>query len=172
MSCAYTSSQNGKVECIIHSINNVIPMLLIQASLPGLHAATYLLNCLPTKMIQAACPHLALFGSAPSYEHLRVFGYVCYPNTAAIAPLKLAPRSTLTLSPPRPTSSPLVPPHVFVGYSFDHKGYRCLDLSTNHLIISRHVIFYENSFPLAASPNLTDLDFLLESGSTVSTIRT
>jgi hypothetical protein len=34
------------------------------------------------------------------------------------------------------------------------------------------VVFDEDSFPLVASPNLTDLDFLLESSSTVSTIGT
>jgi hypothetical protein len=57
MSCPYTSPQNGKVERIIHPINNVIRTLLIQASLPGrywvegLHTATYLLNRLSTKVI-------------------------------------------------------------------------------------------------------------------------
>jgi hypothetical protein len=34
------------------------------------------------------------------------------------------------------------------------------------------VVSDEDSFPLAALPNLTDLDFLMESGSTVSTIGT
>jgi hypothetical protein len=34
------------------------------------------------------------------------------------------------------------------------------------------VVFDEDSFPLAASPSLTDLDFLYESGPTVSTIGT
>jgi hypothetical protein len=163
MSCPYTSPQNGKAERIIRTINNVIRTLLIQASLPecywaeGLHTAVYLLNRLPTKTISAACPHVALFGSAPSYEHLRVFSCACYPNIATTAPHKLAPRSTRC---------------VFLGYSTDHKGYRCPDLSTNRLIVSRHVVFDEDSFPLAASPNLNDLDFLLESGSTVSTIGT
>jgi hypothetical protein len=162
MSCPYTSPQNGKAERIIRSVNNVIRTLLIQASLSGrywvegLHTATYLLNRLPTTAIQAACPHLALFGSAPSYEHLRVFGCTCYPNTTATAPHKLSPYSTRC---------------VFLGYSVDHKGYRCLDLSTNRLIVSRHV-FYEDNFPLAAWPSLTDLDFLYESGPTVSTIVT
>jgi IS30 family transposase len=76
MSCPYTSPQNGKAERIIRSLNNVIYTLLIQASLPGrywaegLHTATYLLNHLPTKAIQVACPHIALFRSTPSYEHL------------------------------------------------------------------------------------------------------
>jgi hypothetical protein len=93
----------------------------------------------------------------PYYEHLRVFGCTCYPNTTATAPHKLSPRSTRC---------------VFLGYSTDHKGYRCLDLSTNHLIIFRHVVFDEDSFPLAASLSLTNMYFLCESGPTVSTIGT
>jgi hypothetical protein len=163
MSCPYTSPQNGKAKHIIRSINNAICTLLNQASLPGrywaegLHTATYLLNHLSTKAIQAACPHIALFGSSPSYEHLRVFGCAYYPNTAATAPHKLAPHFTRC---------------VFLGYSSDHKGYRYLDLSTNRLIVSRHVAFDEDTFPLASSPNPTDLDFLCESGSTVSTVGT
>ena len=57
MSCPYTS-QNGKVECIISSVNNIMCSLLFQASLPasywveGLHTATYLLNRLPTKTLE------------------------------------------------------------------------------------------------------------------------
>jgi hypothetical protein len=103
MSCPYTSPQNGKAERIIHSVNNVIRTLLIQASLPerywaeGLHTATYLLNRLLTTMIQAVCAHLALFGSAPSYEHLRVFGCTCLvlrPPTSTCASLVV--RATLT----------------------------------------------------------------------------
>jgi hypothetical protein len=162
MSCPYTSPQNFKVECIIHSVNNVVRTLLIQASLPGrhwaegLHTATYLLNRLPTTAIQAVCPHLALFGSAPSYEHLRVFGCTCYTNRSATAPHKLSPRSTRC---------------VILGYSVEHKVYRCLDLSTNHLIISRHVVSDDN-FLLAALTSPTSLDFLCESGRTVSIIGT
>jgi hypothetical protein len=96
MSYPYTSPQNGKSERIISSVNKVIRTLLIQASLLGrywverLHTATYLLNRLPTMVIQAACPHLALIGSAPSYEHLRVYGYTCYPNMTTTAPHKLS----------------------------------------------------------------------------------
>jgi hypothetical protein len=83
MSCPNTSPQNDKAECIIRSVNNAIRTLLIQSSLPerywaeGLHTDTYLLNCLPTTAIQVACPYLAMFGSAPSYEHLRVCDRTC-----------------------------------------------------------------------------------------------
>jgi hypothetical protein len=44
--------------------------------------------------------------------------------------------------------------------------------SLNRLIVSRHVVFDDDNFPLAASPNPTNLDFLCESSSTVSTIGT
>src|SRR5438105_7762040 len=80
---------------------------------------------------------------------------------------------TPTLPPLRHTSLPLGLPDVSsFGYSSDHKGYCCLDLSTNRIIVSRHVVFDEASFPHAASPNLTNLEFLVESGSPVSTIGT
>jgi hypothetical protein len=110
------------------SVNNVIRTLLIQASLPGrywtegLHTATYLLNRLPTTAIQAACPHLALFGSAPSYEHLRFFGCTCYPNTTVTAPHKLSPRSTRC---------------IFLSYSADNKGYRVVQLPRLHHVRPR-----------------------------------
>lgn len=36
---------------------------------------------------------------------------------------------------------------IFIGYSLYHHGYKCLDLSTGKIYVSRHVIFYENFFP-------------------------
>jgi hypothetical protein len=66
---------------------------------------------------------------------------------SATAPHKLSPRSTRCL---------------FLGYSPNHKGYRCLDL-TSHRIISRYVVFDEDVFPLVGSSPPTDLDSLLES---------
>jgi hypothetical protein len=117
MLCPYTSPQNGKVKRIIHTINNVIRTLLIQASLPkrywakGLHSVVYLLNLLPTKMISVAGPHAALFGSTPSYENLRVFGYACYHNIAATVRHRLTPQTIRC---------------VFLGYFVNHKDYMVL----------------------------------------------
>jgi hypothetical protein len=84
---------------------------------------------------------------------------VHYPNMSATAPHKLAHRSTHC---------------VFLGYSEHHKGYRCLNLSTNHLVISRHVVFDEAVFPYATSPHrATNLQFLLsETAPVVSPIGT
>jgi hypothetical protein len=39
---------------------------------------------------------------------------------------------------------------VFIGYPQEHKGYICLDLSTNKGIMSHHVLFDELTFPLAS----------------------
>ncbi|WVZ60102.1 hypothetical protein U9M48_010165 [Paspalum notatum var. saurae] len=86
--------------------------------------ATYLINRLPSTASPAPTPHHALFGTPPRYDHLRVFGCACYPNTSATAPHKLAPRSTRC---------------VFLGYSPDHKGYRCFDLMSRRVLISGHV---------------------------------
>jgi hypothetical protein len=142
MSCLYTSSQNGKVERMIRTTNDTIRTLLLQAHLlarfwaEALHTSTYLLNRLPSTACLAPTPHQALFSSPPRYDHLRVFGCACYPNTAATAPHKLAPCSTLC---------------VFLGYSPDHKGYRCLDLSSRRILISRHVVFDESAFPYSST---------------------
>jgi hypothetical protein len=152
MSCPYTSPQNGKAECMLRTTNNIVRILLFQASMSpqywveSLHNTTYLLNCLATKTITTSCPYTALYNTPATYEHLRVFGCACLPNLFATVSHKLAPHSTRC---------------AFIGYFPDHKGYRCLDISTNRVVITRHVIFDEASFPFAASPHLTnDYEFL------------
>jgi len=114
----------------------------------ALHTATTILIILPTKTLNFSTPHAALYGAAPSYEHLRIFGCTCYPNLSATASHKLAPRSTLC---------------ALLGYSSHHKGYRCLDMTSNRVIISRHVIFDEAIFPFAghsSPPSVVNFTFL------------
>jgi hypothetical protein len=78
--------------------------LLFRASLPtsywagAMHTATHLYNRLSSKAVSHPTPHFALYDTAPSYDHLRVFGCACYPNTSATTPHKLSPRSTRCLS--------------------------------------------------------------------------
>jgi hypothetical protein len=110
MSCPYTSPQNSKAERMIRTTNDVIRSLLFQASLPArywaesLHAATYLLNLLPTKAISAPSPHFALFGTTPTY------GSSGAPATRTPVPLL-------------PISSPLTPVGVsFLGTPLSTRG--------------------------------------------------
>jgi hypothetical protein len=115
----------------------------------GLHTTTYLSNCLPCKAISVSSPYVALYDVAPSYEHLRVSGCVFYPNLSTQVAHKLPPPRLIRC--------------VFLGYFADHKGYRCLDLSTNNIVIFLHVVFYEAVFPFATSPRLNnDLDIFLQ----------
>lgn len=119
LSCPYTSSQNGKAERIIRTINDCIRSLLIHAGMPApyraeaLNTTTHLLNRRPYQTSGTATPFQLLLGTPPSYSELRVFGCLCYPNQSATVPHKLSPRSM---------------PCVFLGYPADHRGYRCLDL--------------------------------------------
>lgn len=77
----------------------------------------------------------------PSYSHLLVFGCLCYPLILSTKIHKLQPRST---------------PYVFFSFPPNYRGYRCYDLSFCQLIIiSRHVIFYENVFPIASLHSLS-----------------
>jgi hypothetical protein len=71
MSCPYTSPQNGKAKRILRTTNNMMCSLLFQTSIlacywvEGLHTATYLLNCLPTKAISMTSPYFGLHGVTP-----------------------------------------------------------------------------------------------------------
>jgi hypothetical protein len=87
----------------LHPATYLLNLLSSKACLPtrywaeSLHPATYLLNLLPSKAISAPSPHFALFGTTPSYAHLRVFECVCYPNTSTTTPHKLPPPRFLSM---------------------------------------------------------------------------
>jgi hypothetical protein len=140
---------------VLRTLNNSVCTLLIHAAMPPSHwaealaATTYLLNRRPFSSIGHEIPYTRLHKTPPAYEHLRVFGCLCYPNLQATAQHKLAPRLAAC---------------VFLGYPTSHKGYCCLDLSTRKIIISRHVVFDESTFPFAREPPVptTSFDFLLD----------
>jgi histone deacetylase 1/2 len=140
LSCPYTSPQNGRAERLIRTHNDIVRTLLFQASLPShfwveaLYTANHLLNLRPSRDIHNNTPHFLLYGTHPTYDHLRTFGCLCFPNLSSIAVHKLEPRSTRC---------------AFLGYPREQKGYRCYDLTSRRVIISRHVVFDESQFPYA-----------------------
>jgi hypothetical protein len=89
-----------------------------------LHIAPITSGCL------AHCtPQERLFGSSPTYHQLRVFGSACFVLLQPHKCTKLEPRSRLC---------------CFLGYGVEQKGYRCYDLVSHCLRISRHVVFWEH----------------------------
>ncbi|GJR92139.1 ribonuclease H-like domain-containing protein [Tanacetum coccineum] len=139
-SCPQTSQQNGKSERMVRTINNHIHTLLFQANLPStfwveaLNMATHLLNILPSTAISNDILYTRLYGKDTNYTLLRIFRCLCYPHLYPSH--KLEPRAT---------------PCIFLGYASFHRGYRCLDLHTNKIIISRHVTFDETVFPYGST---------------------
>lgn len=138
---------------MIRTLNNAIRSLLFQAQLAPsywvevLHVAAHVTNIVPSSAISHKTPHALLFGQNPTYDHLRVFGCLCFPNVNYSNLHKLSHHST---------------PCLFIGYPSNHKGYRCLGLKTNIIIISGHVVFDKNTFPTAqkASSNTSSYQFL------------
>lgn len=136
-SCLYTSQQNGKAERTLRTHNYSIRSLLFQANMPApywteaLEMATHLFNIMSSSSIDQQILYTKLFKKPATYSHLRVFGCLSYPNLFPTTSHKLELRSTVC---------------IFLGYPTHHKGYRCLDLTTRKVIISRHVIFDETIF--------------------------
>jgi len=97
-------------------------------------AATYLINRLPSKVIASSTPLERLFHQKPNYSALLTFGCACWPNLRPYNTHKLQFRSKQC---------------VFLGYSVLHKGFKCLDVSSGRVYISRDVTFDENVFPFA-----------------------
>src|ERR1044072_6321018 len=93
--------------------------------------AAYLINKLPTAVLNHDSPYFRLYKSHPEYKGLKVFGCACFPLLRPYNASKLSFRSSEC---------------VFVGYSTTHKGYKCLNPS-GRLYISKDVLFNQFRFP-------------------------
>ena len=139
-SCPHAPEQNGVLERKHRHVVETGLALLYHASVPlcfwddAFQTACYLINHLPTPILQNQSPFTKLFKISPDYSLLKFFGSTCWPNLRPYNSNKLQPRSLQC---------------VFLGYSLRHRGYKCFHVSTNRLYISRDVIFQENSFPFS-----------------------
>jgi len=83
-SCVYTPGQNGRVERRHQHILNISRALMFQCKLPKkfwsyaiLHAI-FLLNRIPTKVLQNKSSYEVLYGQAPDLSQLKVYGCLSY----------------------------------------------------------------------------------------------
>lgn len=76
LSCPYTSSQNGKAEHIIRTLNDCTHSLLLHAGMPpsfwakALSTATHLINRRPCQSSGSSMPFQRLLGAPPTFDHL------------------------------------------------------------------------------------------------------
>ena len=141
ISCPHAHQQNGSAERKHRHIVEIGLTILAHASMPlkfwdeAFLTAVYLINRLPSRVISNDTPYFRLFGQHPDYISLRTFGCACWPHLRPYNARKLDFRSKQC---------------VFLGYSNQHKGFKCLDPREGRVYISRDVIFDENVFPFAS----------------------
>jgi hypothetical protein len=138
VSYPHTHQQQGSIKRKHRHIVETGLSLLSHANMPlrywddAFQTACYLINRLPTHVIQNQSPFEKLFHCAPNYLFLKTFGCACWPNLRPYNSHKLQPRSLQC---------------VFLGYSLLHRGYKCLHIPISRLYISRDVVFLETLFP-------------------------
>lgn len=140
VSCPHAHQQNGSAERKHRHIVEVGLALLAGASMPlkfwdeAFLTAVHIINMLPSRVINNETPMERLLHVKPDYTSLRVFGCACWPNLRPYNSRKLMYRSKQC---------------AFLGYSAQHKGVKCLDISTGRVYISRDVVFDEIKFSFA-----------------------
>lgn len=154
VSCPHAHQQNGSAERKQRHIVDVGLSLLSQASMPlkfwdkAFLTVVFLINQIPSKVIDFDTPIVRLQGKAPDYSFLRVFGCAVWPNLRPYNTLKLQFCSKRC---------------VFIGYNNLHKGFKCLNPSDGRVYISRDVVFDEIVFPFSElRPNVV-LVYMLRS---------
>ncbi|KAK8955097.1 ABC transporter A family member 1 [Platanthera zijinensis] len=142
--CLYPPpQQNGVAERKNQHFLDVARSLMIQMQVPkaywnfALSTIFYLINPLPSSVLQNATPFSILFPSTPSFSFTpRIFGCTYYVHLLGPSTDKLDPRAAK---------------HIFVGYSRTQKGYVCYSPTTSKVTVSADVTLREDQ-PLLPKP--------------------
>ena len=138
----YTPQQNRRVERRHQHILNVSRALMFQSKLPKkywsyavLHAV-YLINKIPTKILNNKSSYEVLYGEVPDLSNFKVFGCLSYASTLPVNRHKFDSRAKKC---------------AFLGYKSGIKGFVLVDVHTYEIVVSRNVKFFDLEFPFHSS---------------------
>jgi histone deacetylase 1/2 len=147
-SCLYNSAQNGRAERKHKHVVETGLALLAHACLlmkfwQYAFQSTFLINRMPSKILNNDSPYLTFFQKTPDYKSLKVFGCLCYPFIRPYNNHKLQYQLVQC---------------IFLGYNLNNKGYLCLDYLTGRVYVTPHVVFDETQFPFNKNLHLPRTD--------------
>jgi hypothetical protein len=145
-SCVESPQQNGRVERKHQHILNIARALLFQSFLPKhfwsyavLHA-TYIMNRVPTPVLNNKSPYELLFDVLLDLNELKVFRSLAYASTLSVHRTKLSPRGRKC---------------IFLGYKQGVKGSILFDLVTKEIFLSRNVTYHDHILPYSTTTPIT-----------------
>ncbi|KAL0426174.1 UNVERIFIED_CONTAM: Retrovirus-related Pol polyprotein from transposon RE1 [Sesamum radiatum] len=145
--CPYSPQQNGVVERKHKHLLQIARALMFQSAIPSkfwteaILTATFIVNRLPTSVLQWKSPYEVLYNKPVDYSVLKVFGCLAFATNLQPHKSKFAKRAHRC---------------IFVGYAPGQKGYKLFDLDDNVMLISCDVVFHEQVFPFKNSHATAD----------------
>ena len=133
-STAYCSQQNGLAERANRTLAETVRTLLIGANLPerlwgeAISTAAFLRNLIPKASIGNVTPESLIGASLTDYNYIKAFGSTAFVLKKKADMSKFGARSTKM---------------VLVGFEPRKKAYRCYDVNSDKVFISRDVLFDE-----------------------------
>ncbi|KAG7556107.1 Integrase catalytic core [Arabidopsis suecica] len=136
LTAPYSPQQNGVVERRNRTLMGMTRSILKHMNVPNylwgeaVRHATYIINRVSTRTLINQTPYEAFKKRKPNIEHLRIFGCIGYAKSEAVNLKKLDDRSRML---------------VHLGTEPGSKAYRLFDPTKQKIIVSRDVVFNEDS---------------------------
>ncbi|KAL7284388.1 hypothetical protein ACG7TL_001678, partial [Trametes sanguinea] len=136
--------QNGRAERWNHTIVEKAMSMLHHAGLShgfwqlAVEAAVHIYNRQPMRRLKWRCPITAWDGTVPDVSYFRVFGCKAFVHVQKSKREGKLDKKAVEM--------------IFVGYEPGTKGYKFWNPATRSIVVSRDVIFDEESFPARSIP--------------------